>query len=650
MYSKFRPLKLLFFILFISFTALFAQQTPLALAKTHESVAALKTRLANTKDPTEAIQLLGFLADSAAVSNLPALRGYASQALAWCGDKAPKLLQARAQLLVGKAYVRLTSYDTAIVFLDRALALFGPRAHQEESAEAHYWIGQAKANQREFDAAAEHYFKAVAIWERSGYRKELARTYTVLADLQAMQDDYEKAINYSQQAIGILKTMDEPALLVDALLYLSYTYVLKGEPANGLKYASQAIGIVDRIAPNGLQAARASNVRGNANKFLGNYAAALRDYERSKNISEKLGLKRGVMASEANTGHTLLLQKRYDQALPHTLRAIELMHEIGEKRNLRENLHHAADSYAGLGDYAKAYHYMTLYRDEREREYDQTISALKDGLSDKYEAGQRAATIAMQKEQIEKQNKFQLLLWGFVALSLLTSLLIYLGLRSRQKTNRLLGATNQQLEKRNQENELLLKEIHHRVKNNLEMVSSLLLLQSRQVDDPSVREVMEEGQQRVQSIGIVHQKLYQGDNLSCIEMKDYFINLSEGILDTFAAEDRIQIECIMDKLELDVDTAVPLGLIVNELLTNALKYAFPNGQSGVVKIQLEATDADSLRLEVADNGVGKTAQTKGTGFGSQLIALLTQQLGGTLQEEVQNGTLVRLEFKKNRAA
>lgn len=636
--------------LLLTVAEVFAQRSQVSSAPMNESVATLTTRLTNTKDPAEVIQLLSVLADSAAVSNLPALRGYAVQAFRWGGDQTPKLLQARAQLLAGKAYVRLTSYDTAMVFLDRTLALLGPKAQAKESAEAHYWIGQAKANQREFEPAAEHYFKAVAIWERKGYRKELARTYTALADLHAMQDDYGKAIHYSQQAIDLLKTMDEPELLVDALLYSSYTYVLKGEPAEGLKYASQAIDIVERIAPDGLQAARASNVRGNANKFLGNYAAALRDYERSKNISEKLGLKRGIMTSEANTGHTLLLQKRYDQALPHTLRAIELMQEIGDKRNLRENLHHAADSYSGLGDFSNAYRYMSLYEDEREREIDQTINTLKDGLADKYEAGQRAATIALQEEQIERQNKFQLLLWGFVALSLLTSLLIYLGLRSRQKANRLLGAANQQLEKRNQENELLLKEIHHRVKNNLEMVSSLLLLQSRQVDDPNLREVMEEGQNRVQSIGIVHQKLYQGDNLSSIDMKDYFINLSESILDTFAAEDRVQIECIMDKLELDVDTAVPLGLIVNELLTNALKYAFPDGRSGRVKIRLAVTDDESLRLEVADNGVGKTAQTKGTGFGSQLIALLTQQLGGTLQEETQNGTLVRLEFKRNRAA
>lgn len=613
----------------------------------NEPIAALKRRLTRTQDPAEAVRVLGLLADSAAVSNVQDLRNYANQALRRGGIGTPKLAQARAQLLAGKAYVRLGSNDSATLFLDRALTLLAPLARAEESAEAHYWAGQAKVNLLDFDVASQHYFKAIDIWERVRVPKELARVYTALADMHALQDQYEKAVKYAQQSIEILKTVDEPTLLVDAYIYLSYTYVMKAEPTQGLQYASQAIDLVNQIEPNGLQAARALNVRGNANKYLGNATAAIQDYERSMLISQKLGLKRGVMVGEANIGHTLLLQKQYARALPHTLRAIELMHEIGDKRNLRENLHHAADSYAGLGEYAKAYQYMTLYQNEREQEYEQKVSALQDGLADKYEAKQRTATIALQKERIEKQNKFQRLLWGFVWLSLLTALLIYFGLRARQKANRLLGDANRQLEKKNQENELLLKEIHHRVKNNLEMVSSLLLLQSRQVDDASLRELMEAGQQRVQSIGIVHQKLYQGDNLSSIDMKDYFINLSEGILDTFAAEDRVQIECMMDKLELDVETAVPLGLIVNELLTNALKYAFPNGQSGKVKIQLEATTNDHLRLEVADNGVGKKAETKGTGFGSQLIALLTQQLGGTLQEIVQNGTVVRLEFKRN---
>ncbi len=206
------------------------------------------------------------------------------------------------------------------------------------------------------------------------------------------------------------------------------------------------------------------------------------------------------------------------------------------------------------------------------------------------------------------------------------------------------------MQTKNAENELLLKEIHHRVKNNLEVVSSLLALQSAQIDDPNTKEAMLEGQNRVHSIGIVHQKLYQGKNLGAIEMKEYFLNLSESILDSFGAEERIKIELAMEKLDVDIDTAVPLGLIVNELLTNTLKYAFPERQKGNVRIRLEKKANGSLHLEVSDNGIGKSGITHGTGFGGQLISLLTQQLSGEMREEIKNGTKIFFDFNLDKVA
>ena len=266
--------------------------------------------------------------------------------------------------------------------------------------------------------------------------------------------------------------------------------------------------------------------------------------------------------------------------------------------------------------------------------------------------------------RVNYQNKIKLaILFGTLAVFAIIALILFRNNRQKEKANVVLHGKNEEIETtlsqlkisqtqltaKNVENELLLKEIHHRVKNNLEIVSSLLQLQMAQIDDPSVQAAMLSSQNRVHSMGIIHQKLYQGEHLATIEMRDYFINLSENILDSFNAKGQIQVECDMLPLILDIDTAVSIGLITNELLTNSLKYAFEGRDSGTIKISLKDQNTEGvLLLKIADDGIGKpqNQEAKGTGFGTQLIDLLTKQLDGQLIYEINNGTTVSLYFPK----
>jgi two-component sensor histidine kinase len=159
---------------------------------------------------------------------------------------------------------------------------------------------------------------------------------------------------------------------------------------------------------------------------------------------------------------------------------------------------------------------------------------------------------------------------------------------------------------------------------------------------------MQASQNRVLSMGIIHQKLYQKGNLAGIEMKDYFHNLGESILDAYNAADRIRITCNMNPIDLDVDTAVPIGLIANELLTNSLKYAFAANQPGEITIDLKKTEVpDEYTFCLGDNGIGRPENTiaKGTGFGTELVNLLVQQLNGKLTTCINHGTLITIHFK-----
>jgi len=185
----------------------------------------------------------------------------------------------------------------------------------------------------------------------------------------------------------------------------------------------------------------------------------------------------------------------------------------------------------------------------------------------------------------------------------------------------------------NEEKEFLLKEIHHRVKNNLQILSSLLRLQSRQITDDAALDAVREGQSRVDAMGLMHQKLYMGDNVAKVEMKDYLEQFGQNMLDAFGIEDgRVQIRLELEPLQLDVDTAIPLGLIINELTTNALKYAFPNEHPGTVVIALWKNDKNQLLLRVSDDGVGHADANQdklSTSFGTKLVQMLSKKLKGT---------------------
>lgn len=341
--------------------------------------------------------------------------------------------------------------------------------------------------------------------------------------------------------------------------------------------------------------------------------------------------------------------KNFNQAIVKYTKAREVYLKSNDHYWAINALNNIADTYEAKGDLANALKFKKQY-------YTESLASAQE-LNDRSlrESELKVNVLNKEKELIQKSNQqiFFIVALGLCAISLL---LIYRNVRLKQRSNLKLAAVNHELEdknklldKRNAENELLMKEIHHRVKNNLEVVSSLLALQSAQIDDQNTKDTMAESQNRVNSIGIVHQKLYQGTNLGAVEMKDYFLNLSESILESYGAEQRIDLELVMNNLDLDIDTAVPLGLIVNELLTNTIKYAFPKGENGTITIKLQKQDNNILRLEVADNGVGKSGITHGTGFGGQLISLLTHQLNGTMTEENQKGTTFIFDFKLKKA-
>jgi two-component sensor histidine kinase len=198
------------------------------------------------------------------------------------------------------------------------------------------------------------------------------------------------------------------------------------------------------------------------------------------------------------------------------------------------------------------------------------------------------------------------------------------------------------------EKETLLKEIHHRVKNNLQVIASLLRLQGRYLKDQEARAMFEESQNRVHSISLVHEKLYRAGDLARIDFHDYLLTLTKGLMDGWQGAGfpvEVRVEAL--GVQLGVDTAIPCGLIVTELFTNALKHAFPNAASGSIRVAVAALPGGSLELTVEDNGIGLPEnldfRRSGT-LGLELVGSLARQLGAKIEIARSPGAQFRIHF------
>ncbi|MEI8064282.1 MAG: CHASE domain-containing protein [Verrucomicrobiota bacterium] len=198
------------------------------------------------------------------------------------------------------------------------------------------------------------------------------------------------------------------------------------------------------------------------------------------------------------------------------------------------------------------------------------------------------------------------------------------------------------------EKEVLLKEVHHRVKNNLQIVTSLLNLQMRQTTNPTVAVALTDTKERILSMALLHESLYLGGNLSEIDFAAYVKNLCTHLARSYGATER-QIQLVTDvpAVTLNLESAIPCGLLITELVTNALKHAFPAGRAGKIFVAIQPADAGRLMLSVTDDGVGFTTETAPAqleSLGMQLVHTLAGQLGGVIEHESGGGTVFRLIF------
>ena len=260
----------------------------------------------------------------------------------------------------------------------------------------------------------------------------------------------------------------------------------------------------------------------------------------------------------------------------------------------------------------------------------------------------------LQKRKLEQS--MQLGMWSSAAMILLVAFLAILYNRNRLKNRKniqlerqkeIINEKNLSLSQLVREKEWLLKEVHHRVKNNLQIVTSLLNSQSDIIGEGPVVDALLEGKHRIQAMAMIHQRLYNTDEYNCVLMPSYISELVDYLKESFNPGTRIIFKLSIDPVALNLSVAVPCALILNEAISNSLKHGFPNGREGTVTVELRSLGGQRKLLRVADDGIGippSVDETNPASFGLRLIRGFTSDISGTLKIEKCKGTSIVIVF------
>ena len=370
-------------------------------------------------------------------------------------------------------------------------------------------------------------------------------------------------------------------------------------------------------------------------------------------IDERVTDKATLVMYEVLYCEVLTELDRLSEAYPHCNRAVRIADDFGAQKE-------RASAYSTMYYYLKKkgqFEEALGIHEQLMALNDSVVNAMKDkqivNLLTKYEIREKEKEIGvkdLQLEQRENEADYFRLLLILVGVLMVGAVIFTL---SRLRTNQKLRGQKEVIQKSLNDRELLLREIHHRVKNNLQVISSILSIQSRDINDEAALQAINEARSRVKSMALIHQDLYGDDNLRGIRAQPYITKLSNSLFSTYRIDkNRVRLHTDIQDLLIDVDTTVPLGLILNELVTNSLKYAFPDDREGDIFVEFREVD-DTLRMHVWDNGIGipeEKEEASKESFGMKMIRAFSKKLDATWEINGEEGTSVSLVIKNYKLA
>lgn len=578
---------------------------------------------------------------------------------------------------------------------ENALKIFTELEDKNKQADALNQIAECDLNQGKLIAADQNLQKALLILNTTG-DQHIHDTYHLLLLLYNIRGQMEKSLFY---ALENVKAMEQTKDTSDAGMYYHFvgeSYSALGDHKKSLEWYDkalkirntfesellyhiisvtnkellllnknqQALDLVLEVAPfeesSGI--ADIEEAKGYTYSALGNQGLANKHFSQMLRLYDKASKSHDITRKKSlaylKLGSYYVKQQEYEKAKGYLLNSFQ-MASVPNKTKANLMLF-KADS--AMADFGNAIRYYQEYKRLNDSVFNAEKSRQIQELRIQYETVKNENKIRdLQNENLVKNmelsraNMTKRLIFGGLVLFLTSSILLYNGRQKKKRINKVLVSQKEEIAQKNDslqellsEKEWLIKEVHHRVKNNLQIVMSLLNTQSKYVKSPEIYSAIRKSQSRLFAISLIHQRLYKSDNSNLVDLNSYIKNLVHYLQESFDEDSRIRYELDVDRIMLQEDQAVPVGLIINEAVTNAIKYAFPNQQAGIIKVRMKSKK-DYYVLSIQDNGIGMKEnyfKKVSPSMGMTLIKGLSKQLNGSLKIDHHNGTFIQVQFKQ----
>lgn len=542
---------------------------------------------------------------------------------------------------IASCYQDLSEFENAKKYYNIAVQL-GLRTNYDKGVgDSYSGIGQVLEREGKYEKGMEFYLKSNQHFKEAQDSIGISVSYNNIGNIMYYQSNFDQALVYYKKAAHIDYLMDNELSMAMAFGNIGMIYQQLEVLDSSLVYNFKSLDYLEKTK-NPFSLGTIYNNIALVYHDMKDYKTSLNYHLKSKSIKEEIGDKSGLATSLINIGNIMVELKDYLSSIDFYEKGLAICNELNTpflKLNAYKGL---SKAYQETGRYKEALDFYVIYSEMSDSLNTVESKNNVSRLEAEFETKQKEDLIVQQKNDYQNEIAIEkakgvtktIVIFGVVLLLIFVTLffiVFYQKLRLTRKQNII-------IEEKNSENELLLGEIHHRVKNNLQVISSLLSLQEKSILDIPAKRAISESKERVKSMGLIHKMLYQNDGFSGIEINEYIEKLLDGLMESFGIDrSSIQLETNFEPLKLDIDTAIPIGLMINELVINAFKYAFVDVDSPKLMIKLEQ-QSEGLLLKIKDNGKGDPEELNNSNsFGLKLVKSLVRQVNGVFKISYEDG-------------